>query len=254
MDYVEPAEARHMKGLRLALTCHVPAPYSMSAKAIFDLKGVPYIPVAQEGAGSNEGLIAWTRHRNAPIAMYNDEAPRVGWLEILNLAERLGSGPSLIPDKIEERAAMIGLCNELIGENGLVWNMRLIMLGLGGEERAAKEAERNPMYAQYGYSELAKSQALERARTALAFLTKKTRDQKNLNSPYLIGDHLTAVDIYWVYFSQLLRTLPQEQCPTPAPLRKAYDLGSDALGEFDEILIEYRDRTLANHLPLPMEF
>ena len=127
-----------MPGLRLALTCHAPAPYSMSAKAIFALKQVPYVAVAQIGASENETLQAWTGHRNAPVAVYNEEAPRAGWLEILNLAERLGTGPALVPQDIELRMQMVGLTNELIGENGLIWNMRLLMLGLGGPERAAQ--------------------------------------------------------------------------------------------------------------------
>ena len=61
--------------------------------------------------------------------------------------------------EIDERIQMVGLINELIGENGLIWNMRVLMLGLGGPERAAREAERNPMYAAYGYSEDARAAA-----------------------------------------------------------------------------------------------
>ena len=151
MEYVSPTEAQDMQGLRLALTCHVPAPYSMSAKAIFDLKNVAYVPVAQIGAGDNTELRAWTGHRNAPVAVFEDEAPRVGWLDILNLAERLGTGAPLVPEDLQERMTMISLINELIGENGLIWNMRLIMLGLGGPERAATAAQKNPMYHQYIY-------------------------------------------------------------------------------------------------------
>ena len=78
MDYVEPAAARKMDGLRLALTAQAPAPYSLSARAILDHHGVAYVPVLQVGGGSNEDLLAWTGHRNAPVAVYNDEAPRRG--------------------------------------------------------------------------------------------------------------------------------------------------------------------------------
>jgi hypothetical protein len=152
MEYLQPTAARAMDGLRLALTSNVPAPYSMSAKAIFDLKQVAYVPVAQIGAGENADLVAWTGHRNAPVAVYNDEAPRVGWLDILNLAERIGSGPKLMPEDLAQRMMLVSLTNELIGENGLVWNLRLLMLGLGGPERSAAAAEKNPMFGQYGYS------------------------------------------------------------------------------------------------------
>ncbi len=254
MEYIEPLKAKDMPGLRLALTCHAPAPYSMSAKAILDLKQVPHVPVAPPGGGATPDLVAWTRHRNAPVAVYNDEAPRVGWLEILNLAERLGSGPPLVPSDVGERAAMVGLVNELIGENGWVWNMRLIMLGLGGPERAAEQAKQNPMYAQYGYNEEARSDAIERARVSLGFVSDQALRQRESKSRYLIGQQLSAADVYWAYFSQILRTLPEEHCPMPPALRKAYDRGSEALGKVDELLIELRDWTFAHHLPLPMEF
>jgi glutathione S-transferase len=254
MDYVDPAKARDLPGLRLTLTAGVPAPYSMSAKAIFDLKGVSYVPVAQYGAAANEELVAWTRHRNAPVAVYNDEAPRVGWLEILNLAERLGSGPSLIPEDIDARMTMIALTNELIGENGFVWNMRVIMLGLGGPERAAKEAASNPMYAQYGYSEAAKTQAEVKAKTILRWFSEHMRRQRESGSNYLIGSRFSAADIYWAYFSQVLRSVPEERSPMPSGLRKAYDMGGAAIGPWDEALIEQRDWIFQHHLPLPMEF
>ena len=144
MNYVEPVVAREMAGLRLALTAHAPAPYGLSARAILDHHGVSYVPVVQVGAGKNEDLVSWTGHRNAPVAVYNDEAPRVGWLEILNLAERLGSGPSLFPSDINDRMLMVGLSNELIGENGFIWSQRLVMLGLVGPERAAGGAPPKP--------------------------------------------------------------------------------------------------------------
>lgn len=254
MHYVEAAEARSMPGLRLALTVGVPAPYSMSARAIFDLKNVSYTAVAQYGGGANPELVDWTRHRNAPVAVYQEEAPRTGWLEILNLAERLGSGPSLLPDDIEQRMRLVGLTNELIGENGFVWQMRLVMLGLGGPERALKEAERNPMYEDYGYSEAGRERALERARTVLERFTAHARQQREVGSRYLIGDCLSALDVYWVYFSQILSTLPEDQCPMPSSLRRAYDLSGEAIGGCDPLLLEQRQWILSEHLPLPMTF
>lgn len=254
MEYVAAEDARGMSGLRLALTCHAPAPYSMSARAIFDLKEVPYIPVAQIGASENEALRAWTGHRNAPVAVYNDETPRAGWLEILNLAERLGSGPDLVPTNIEDRMQMIGLVNELIGENGLIWNMRLLMLGLAGPERAAEAANSNPMYAQYGYSEVARAQAGAKVDVILQRFTKHALQQREAGSKYLIGNALSATDIYWAYFSLIFATLPDEQCPMPRGLRKSYEMSSDSIGGCDPYLIEQRDFIFAQHLTLPMEF
>ena len=247
MNYIEPAAAREMDGLRLALTAHAPAPYSLSARAIFDHHGVAYVPVLQVGAAANEDLVAWTGHRNAPVAVYNNETPRVGWLEILNLAERLGSGPSLIPKNIEDRMLMVGLAHELIGENGFIWSLRLMMLGLGGPERVAKERARNPMYDQYGYSEAAAASAVSRAQAVMQRLTQQLTAQKKTGSHYIVGDRLSAVDIYWAYFSQAVRTLPDERCPMPDGMRKAYEIIGGMLGDQDPILVEQRDWVFDEH-------
>ena len=251
MDYVDPSHAVEMGGLRLALTAHFPAPYSMSAKAIFNLKGVPFVPVLQQGAGLNQDLVAWTGHRNAPVAVYEHEAPRTGWLEILYLAERLGNGPSLLPSNMQQRMQMIGITHELIGEGGLIWNLRLLMLGFGGPEAAAAAAKKNPMYADYGYSEESRARAESRCREIMELFTAHAENQPG---HYLIGDQLSALDIYWVYFSQLLKTFPHEISPMPKGLRKSYDLGSEALGGCAPFLIEQRDWILANHLTSPLEF
>ena len=53
MDYVEPAAAREIDGLRLALTAHAPAPYSLSARAILDHHGVPYAILAVSLSANN---------------------------------------------------------------------------------------------------------------------------------------------------------------------------------------------------------
>ena len=253
MNYMEPAAARQMDGLRLALTAGAPAPYSLSARAMFDHHGVAYVPVRQIGAGGNEDLVAWTGHRNAPVAMYNDEAPRVGWLEMLNLAERLGAGPSLIPAAVDDRVLMVGLANELIGENGFIWNLRLVMLGLGGPERVAKERVRNPMYDQYGYSEAAAAVAVERAKAVMERLTGRLIAQRKTGSRYIVGRALSALDIYWVYFSQAVRTFSEALCPMPAGMRKAYEIVGSMLGDLDPVLVEQRDWMLAEHR-LPLDF
>ena len=253
MNYVEPAVAREMDGLRLALTAHAPAPYGLSARAILDHHRVTYVPVLQAGGGKNEDLVSWTGHRNAPVAVYNDEAPRVGWLEILNLAERLGSGASLVPPDINDRMLMVGLSNELIGENGFIWNLRLAMLGLGGPERAARERLRNPMYDQYGYSEEAAADAVDRARAVVDRLTVQLLGQREAGRRYIVGEALSAADIYWVYFSQAVRTFSEAVCPMPAGMRRVYEAVGSMLGAVDPILVQQRDWILAEY-NLPLDF
>ena len=92
MQYIDIDEARGRSGLRLVLTAGVPGPWGEAAKAIFRVKGIPFVPVRQTIGVHDETLLAWTRQTSAPVAMYEDERPRSGWAEILFLAEHAFCG------------------------------------------------------------------------------------------------------------------------------------------------------------------
>jgi len=151
-NYLNITEAKAKPGLRLILTRDVPGPWSESAKAIFRLRDVEYIAVEQHGGRDNTELVEWTGHRNAPIALYNDEPPRVRWQEILDLAERLGSGPSLYPADIQDRVAMVGLASEICNEGGLAWHARMLMLNMTYQAHGDVVFEKNPMFREYRFS------------------------------------------------------------------------------------------------------
>ena len=51
MEYKTPSEARDLPGLRIALTAGLPAPWSMTARFMFDVKGIDYVPVLQVAGG-----------------------------------------------------------------------------------------------------------------------------------------------------------------------------------------------------------
>src|SRR5882757_95307 len=96
VKYSSVEDARPLSGLRLAVTAHVPGIWSEAAKGL--------------------------------VAVWNDERPRSSWLELIYLAERLAPDPALIPADLDDRLLMFGLTNELAGDNGFGWNMRLISL------------------------------------------------------------------------------------------------------------------------------
>ena len=73
MNYVHVDDAKDQPGLRLALTMGVPGPWSQSAKYLFEYKQYPFIAVGQKGAQENLELFAWTGHRNAPVAVFEDD-------------------------------------------------------------------------------------------------------------------------------------------------------------------------------------
>ncbi len=254
MDYVEPKVAKDMPGMRLALTMGVPGPWSESAKEIFRLKGIDFVPVAQVGGGQNEDLVAWTGIRNAPVAVYNNEPPRETWTDILALAERVQPEPRLIPDNAADRAMMYGLAHEICGENGFAWQRRLMMVH--DAVKAGMMSDGFEVLANdYGYSETAGDAAPEKSAAVLRLLASQLHEQKARASKYFIGDSLTALDVYWACFCALVRPLPEDQCAMPDYLRTMYQNRDDTVNAaVDPILVAHRDMMYTEHLTLPLDF
>ena len=73
-------------------------------------------------------LYELTSQTGLPTMFHDEERPRNVWTEQLALAERIGApgSPSIIPDSFEQRVEMFGLCAVVLGEDGLVWNMRIL--------------------------------------------------------------------------------------------------------------------------------
>jgi len=259
MEYLEPAVARTRKGLRLVLTAGVPGPWGEAAKSIFHVKGIDYLPVRQTAGEADPELVAWTGHANAPQAVLDDEPVRTGWAEILLLAERLAPAPALIPEDPHERALMLGMAYEICGEDGFGWHRRLqimdAMLGAPGAENHPQLATARTLGRRYGYSREAAARSSLRVRRILQLFSEQLAAQAERGSAYLVGDSLSAVDIYWSTFAAMLRPLPEAQCPMPAPMRASYEmLPPEVAAEVDPALLAHRDKIYAKHLVLPLEF
>ena len=125
MRFVELEEARQASGLRLVIATNVPSPWSQAAMGLFDMKGLGYLAVRYRR--SDEEIRRWTGARNVPVVLFDDEPPRTGWAEIVTLGERLGGRMSLVPDDDDGRVRMFGLSHEILGEEGLGWNVRLLV-------------------------------------------------------------------------------------------------------------------------------
>lgn len=254
MEYKTVAEAKDLPGLRVALTVGGPAPWSLSAKSIFHVKNIPYIPVAQHGGQANTELVAWTGHRNAPVAVYNNEPARTGWYEILLLAERLAPTPALLPQNVEDRVTMIGFSNELCGEEGFTWQARHIMFDTLLKTQG-DAFRKSPMFQAYGYSEQNVAAAPGKMISILEALSARLHKQQAAGSQYFIGDQLSALDLYWANMSQVVDPYPPEKNPMPdffrqiwAPVRTAVE------SAIDPILITQRDFIFERHLTLPLDF
>lgn len=258
MQYVEPSAARDMPGLRLALTVGVPGPWSEAAKAILAVKGIAYIPVAQYGGKENAELVAWTGCRNAPIAVLDDEKPRSGWAEILLLAERLRPEIPLLPADPAERALVFGLSHEICGEEGFGWTRRLTMFDAilaTVRSGAPIEPGLQAMLRDYRISEAASAAATPRLVALLDMLAARLHAQRAAGRRYLVGDTLTACDLYWASFAAMLEPLPEEVNPMPGFLRRVYTAcAAEVDAAKDPILFEHRDFIYATHLTLPLDY
>lgn len=259
MEYVEPSEAKNLPGLRLALTTGVPGPWGEAAKAVLHVKQIDYVPVRQTATEANEDLVAWTGFRNAPQAIYDDEPARVGWEEILALAERLRPEPALVPSDERERALMMGMAHALCSEDGLGWNRRLQllapMLSVPGADENPALAGTRLLGRDYGWSPAATARANERVVSIVRFFAEQLAEQHAAGREYLVGDALSAVDLYWATFCAMLRPLPPEQCPMPDMMRVSYATTTPQTeAVLDEALLAHRDLVYERHLVLPLEF
>ena len=259
MHYVSVAEARLLSGLRLVLSANVPGPWSESAKAVLRARAVDFVAVEQIVGGANEDLRAWTGGiRNAPIAMLDDQPPVHGWLDLVMLAERLGTGRSLLPAGTDDRLTAFGISCELCAPDGFGWARRLLMFdgSYGGRDPDSFEPHIRSMLDQYGFGPEAVDAARTRLVDILTSLSKRLYAQRSAGSKYLVGNAVSMPDYHWACFSQMVAPLPTRDQPAmPAWLTEKYsDIDEQIRGALDPILIEHRDHIFQNHIGLPLEF
>ena len=71
---------------------------------------------------------------------------------------------------------------------------------------------------------------------------------------YFVGDELSALDIYWTAFANLLDPLPKEQNPMPEGLRRGFTATDPVVkAALDPLLLEHRSRIFREHFRDPME-
>lgn len=255
-QYVEVEEAIPMAGLRVVLTPGIPGPWSESAKAILHVKGLPYVKARQDVLGDNPALREWTAQTSAPVAAWNDEPPRCAWNEQLFLFERLAPEPALIPADFDERVLMFGLANEVLGENGFIWNRRHIMVR--DFTRPDKDAATRETFAalgdKYWYGPEAAKTAPARCAEVLERLAAQLERQHARGSRYFIGESLTALDLYWACAAALIEPLPQAECPM-TPLFRAVYTNTDPVLQAATApsLMAHRDFIYRRYLELPID-
>lgn len=247
------SKARELPGLRLVGIAGVPSPWSQAAKGILRVKRIDYTLVHRTADDPPGALEAWTGQASFPAAMYEQERPRSGWAEILLLAERLAPEPALVPSDPSQRAFCFGVCHEICGEMGLGWCRRLESVA-AGLARTPPDPIAKWLGDKYGYSPETAAQAPGRVRAVLGLLAELLAESRAQGGSYLLGAELTALDLYWATFCNLVSPLPPDLLPMPEPLRTMFtspDPEVHALLQKSELL-ELRDRIYREQLELPV--
>lgn len=268
-EYIDVEDAREMSGLRMVLGAYpIPGPWRESCKGIFYVKGLSYTSVktANRGesdlglgmGGSQSELISWTSQSSAPVAIWQDERPRFTWSDQLNLAERLEPEPRLVPENAADRVLMFGLINELAGEFGAGWMGRHILVKTGYRVAAESNGDTSlwdALAEKYGYSEKAAEASNARIAGVFNQLNEQLAAQKKIGSKYLIGDSLSALDIYHACFFCLFKPMEQKRCPMATDFRPFYECSeNEVLKSLSPSLEEHRDYIYKNYLELPIVF
>ena len=250
---VSISEARKLSGLRLVVLQGFPSPWSQAAKAILRVKQLPYTLVHRTPSDPPGALEAWTRQSSFPAAMFEQERPRTGWAEILLLAERLAPEPALVPADPEQRALFFGLCHELCGEMGLGWARRLESV-VAGLARTPPDPIAKWLGDKYGFSPESAALAPGRVRDVLGLLAELLAQSNARGGRYLLGAELTALDLYWATFCNLVSPLPPELLTIPERMRPIFTHPDPAIHELlrKTGLLEHRDRIYRERLELPV--
>jgi glutathione S-transferase len=254
-ERIDIEQARRGGGLRIVTLAHVPSPWGEALKGILHIKQLPHARVGHVFGSPTTTLQEWSGQDSFPVLAWNDERPLSTWIDQLNLAERLEPTPRLIPERLEDRVLMFGYCNELCGENGIGWAERLRgvheqLTKPGGDPRGVSAY----LGKKYGYSPEIGARAAERVADGLTAMAARLEQQKARGSRFFIGDSLSAMDIYWAAFSNMLKPLPPELMPMPERIRTMFTTNDPTVvAALKPILIEHRDLIFKNYLELPVD-
>ena len=106
---------------------------------------------------------------------------------------------------------------------------------------------------EYGYEDEAALRASDNVAEILTLLSQQLRAQREASSRYLIGDQLSALDIYWATFAAMVSPLPEDRCPMPDYLRQSYSTIDEQIeAAADPLLLEHRDFIYETLLELPV--
>jgi glutathione S-transferase len=251
IQYLNVEEAIPRRGLRMVVVGKVPSPWGEAAKGIFHVKRIDFAAVRL--VYDNEALKSWARELSGPVAIHDDEPPRSGWREILELAERLAPTPALLPADPQLRERALQLAARICDREGLGWHRRLQMVHAGlSKSGGFHERVAGYLGQKYGYDPAQAARGQARVVELLGEFAGLLHARRAAGGDYYF-DALSAVDIYSAAFMGLFKPLPETQCEMNPAIRAAFEwLDAPTAAALDPILLEHRDRIYTRHLALPL--
>jgi glutathione S-transferase len=253
MRFVTLEEARAATGLKLVVAASLPSPWSEAAKGILHVKGLDAVLV--RFASTDKAVREWMGWHNVPVLLAPGEPIRTHWTEILETAERLGAergSPTLVPTAEDERMQLFGLAHELLGENGLVWSGRLLVIDRGlvteGKEGFPVRIAQY-LAPKYGHAPERVDAARARVRAVFDRFARLLEGKT-----YALGGALTALDLYIATAIAPFAPMSEALCPDTHPIvRHAFATASPDLSKaIPPALVAHRDRIYEKHLEVPV--
>jgi hypothetical protein len=121
--------------------------------------------------------------------------------------------------------------DEETGEDGLLWNMRIL--------------NDSPLARKYGYSEEASADAPAKVAEVIRLIDRRLEAQARRGSPYLVGDAITAIDVYRATLSMTVAPAPPEIMPITKQNRRMLEFCAKN-GEIPEISDTLSERIRAH--------
>jgi len=234
LRFVDLETAKGSGGLRLVLLTSAPSPWSDSVLALVAAKKLDAVAV-RLAAGDAE-TSRWSGVANAPAALFAEELPRSGWAEILSLLERLA--PGHVPP--EHRVELFGLGHELLGERGLAWARRAMLVSRGlatnGSEGLSPRAGQF-LSARYGHEPGELDWARARCVSVLRALDARLAGKE------FFFEQLSALDVHCAACINGLLPLPDSIRALPTRARTAFSwLDEQVAAAITPALLAHRDR------------
>jgi glutathione S-transferase len=256
MRFIELETARSLDAPVMTVATVLPSPWSEAAKSIFHTKKIDG-PLVRFRSTDPE-VAKWSGTNNAPALLCKGEPRRTSWAEILMFAERAGGAVSLLPDDAADRIRLFGVAHEIAGEDGLGYSSRLVMIH---GSFASGGAEGFPMMAaqylapKYGYTEDRFAAAKRRVLDVLELLHRMVEKAESEGRAYLLGNRLSALDIYLATFLTPIMGVSERECPAMMPqLRPAFAYLKKEVGHaVTASLAAHRARIFERHLAWPIE-